>query len=275
VAGLPPTATARPLTRGINLLGASAVAALVAVFAIPQIDHAVTHDPNGPGLISFLGVGLSVLGLTAMFLFLGMRQLLPRTVIFVAAALGYNALLIAIKFGLGPYALYDANARGFNNGFQFLTAPLAYPGLAAITALLYAGGFMVIYLIYRSRAKRLLGLPVGISTGVLQLFVVMFVLAVVGGVTAIGLLGFLEYTISVFFGSVMGLSIAASLVLAIVLCSVAFREAADQAVVLRNVTVLSTFAWIGLAFIAAYHILWLVFLLTLISIWPLHAWTGK
>ena len=43
----------------------------------------------------------------------------------------------------------------------------------------------------------------------------------------------------------------------------------------RNVAVLSSFAWIGLAFIAAYHFLWLVFLLTLISIWPLRSWSGK
>jgi len=46
-------------------------------------------------------------------------------------------------------------------------------------------------------------------------------------------------------------------------------------VILRNVTVLSTFAWIGLAFIAAYHIVWLVFVLTLISLWPLKAVSAK
>jgi hypothetical protein len=44
---------------------------------------------------------------------------------------------------------------------------------------------------------------------------------------------------------------------------------------LRNVSLLSTFAWTGLAFIAAYHILWLIFLLTLISLWPLRAYTVK
>jgi hypothetical protein len=97
----------------------------------------------------------------------------------------------------------------------------------------------------------------------------MFTLAVVGAVTTIGLLGFFEYTLTIAFAGVLGVLIAIALMGAVVLCSVAFKEASDQAVLMRNVAVLSTFAWIGLAFIAAYHILWLIFLLTLISLWPL------
>ena len=73
----------------------------------------------------------------------------------------------------------------------------------------------------------------------------------------------------------IGILIAVALIGAIVMCSVAFHEATEQAVILRNVTVLSTFAWIGLAFIAAYHIVWLVFVLTLISLWPLKAVSAK
>ena len=45
------------------------------------------------------------------------------------------------------------------------------------------------------------------------------------------------------------------------------------AAALRSVTVLTTFAWIGLAFIAANHVMWLVFHLILVSIWPLKPWT--
>jgi predicted ATP-dependent Lon-type protease len=98
---------------------------------------------------------------------------------------------------------------------------------------------------------------------------------VVGGVTVIGAFGFLEYALSLVYVLTVGILIAVALIAAIVLCSVAFREATEQAVVLRNVTVLSVFAWVGLAFIAAYHIVWLVFVLTLISIWPLKAISAK
>ena len=275
VAGAPPATSVSSARRGVALVGGVLLPALIAAFGFPQLDHALNPSAPYPALISFLGVGLSVLALTAVLLFVGLRSVLPRTGIFLAAAFGYNALLVMVKFGLGPLALYAANASNFNGGYYILTSQLAYPGLAAITASLYGGAFFVLYLIYRRRLQRNIGTATRVEHAVLQLLVVMFVLAAVGGVTVIGLLGFLEYAISVFFATAVGLMIAFALVLAIAFCSVAFREAADQAALLRNVTLLSTFAWVGLAFIAAFHILWLVFLLTLISIWPLHAWSGK
>jgi len=69
--------------------------------------------------------------------------------------------------------------------------------------------------------------------------------------------------------------IGVALVGAIILCSMAFREASEQSLMLRNISLLGTFAWTGLAFIAAYHILWLIFLLTLVSLWPLRSYTVK
>lgn len=274
MAGLQPTAaSARHISGRVYLVGGGFVFALGAAGAFPHLDRALNPDASDPGLISFLGVGLSVLALTALLLFVGLRRLLPKTGVFLASAFGYNALLVIVKFGLGPVGLYAANSSG--SGFMYLTDQLAYPGLAAITAVLYGGAFFVLYAIFRSGLQRRLGVSVAIERQVVQLFVVMFVVASVGGVTVIGLLGFLEYSGSVFFVGAVGLLIAIALVGAVVLCSLAFKEATDQSVMLRNVALLSTFAWIGLAFIAAYHILWLVFLLTLISLWPLRAWSGK
>jgi hypothetical protein len=274
VAGLQPSAaTTRPDAGRITLLAGGFLLALVAAWGFPRLDHSLNPGAANPGLISFLGAGLAVLALTALFLFVGLRQLLPKTGVFLAAAFGYNALLILVKFGLGPAALYAANSS--NSGFQYLTDQLAYPGLAAITALIYGGAFFILYVIFRSGLQRRLGVSVAFEKRLVQLFVVMFVLATVGWVTVIGLLGFLEYSVSVFFSSAFGMLIAVALVGAIVLCSQAFREASEQSLMLRNVSLLSTFAWIGLAFIAAYHILWLVFLLTLVSLWPLRAYTAK
>ena len=107
------------------------------------------------------------------------------------------------------------------------------------------------------------------------LLIVMFVLAVTGTLTILGAFAFLEYALSLLYVLTVGVLIAFALLAAIALCSLAFRETTEQAVLLRNVTVLSTFAWIGLAFIAAYHIVWVVFILTLISLWPLRATSAK
>ena len=60
----------------------------------PWLDHLLNPGSARPGLISVLGVGLTVLALTAVLILYGLRGFLPRTGIFIGAALGYNALLI-------------------------------------------------------------------------------------------------------------------------------------------------------------------------------------
>jgi hypothetical protein len=279
----PATGRALPWTSSFAAVSGSMVLALLAAGASPVLDHALNPTATRPGLISFLGVGLSVLALTAFLLSFGLRGLLPRGGVFLAAALGYNAILIVVKFALGPIAIYAQNdyyrahalpqgSLGEDPGFHFLTGPLAYPGLAAMMAVLYGGAFAILYLLFKTRLLKRLGLPARTDMRFLQLFLVMFCVAVVGGITITGLLGILEYAYTIVYAGTAAVLIAVALVGAIALCSVAFREASEQAAMLRNVTVLSTFAWIGLAFIAAYHILWVVFLLTLISVWPLKPW---
>jgi hypothetical protein len=267
-----PNAAVRSVARPIVILGAIFLLAIAAAGIIPRIDLALNPGSTTPGVISFLGVGLSVLVLTGVMFIAGLRAILPKGVVFLAAALGYNALVIIVKFTLGPVQLYVVSERA---GLMVLTNPLAFPGVAAITGLLYAVAFMILYGIFRTGVQRRLGIPVAIERGVIQLFIAMFVIAGVGAVTIIGLTGFFEYALSVFFASVIGLGVALALLGAIVLASLAFSDAAAQAVMTRNVAVLSTFAWIGLAFIAAYHIVWFVFLLTLISLWPLKAYSAK
>jgi hypothetical protein len=279
----PATGRARPWTASLAAVGGFMLVGVLAAGAAPVLDHALNPAATRPGLVSFLGVGLSVLALTALLLSFGLRGLLPRSGVFLAAALGYNAIVIVVKFALGPIAIYAQNdyyrahalpqgALGEDPGFHFLTGPLAYPGLAAMMAVLYGGAFAILYLLFKTRLLQRLGLPARTDMRFLQLFLVMFCVAVVGGITITGLLGILEYAYTIVYAGTAAVLIAVALVAAIALCSVAFHEASEQAAMLRNVTVLSTFAWIGLAFIAAYHILWVVFLLTLISVWPLKPW---
>ena len=251
------------------------VLALIAAFVFPQLDKAINPGASQPGLVTYLGAGLAMLALTALMLFLGLRNVLPRTAIFFAAAFGYSALVILVKFALGPLGVYAAsNGQGFFvlNG---LSGYISFPGLAAIAAVLYGTAFFVLYLFFRSKLHRRLGIPLGIENRLVILLVVMFVLAVTGSVVFLGIFGFIEYTLSLLYVGTVGILIALALLAAIALCSVAFREATEQAAMLRNVTLLSSFAWIGLAFIAAYHVVWVVFVLTLISLWPLKATSAK
>ena len=175
MAGLQPTAAARPIAQRVYLLAGIFGLALVAAFGFPRLDQALNPGATQPGLISFLGVGLAVLALTAVLLFVGLRGFLPKTAVFIAAAFGYNALLILVKFGLGPLALY---ATSRSQGFWVLSdlgGYLAFPGLAAITAILYGGAFFLLYLFFRSDLRRRLGVPVRFETRFVVLLLVMFV----------------------------------------------------------------------------------------------------
>jgi hypothetical protein len=44
---------------------------------------------------------------------------------------------------------------------------------------------------------------------------------------------------------------------------------------LGDATLLAGFFWLGLALILLYHVMWVVFLLTLVSIWPFRTYTPK
>lgn len=273
-----PPAAVSPARIRLEVVVGVVILAPVAAFAFPWVDHVLNRGAATPGVLSFFGVGLSVLALTAVLLFAGLRRVLPKSGVFLAAMFGYSAILVLIKFGLGPLALYvQSEQQGFvvlntdRGGLAFL----AFPALAAVTALAYGLAFFVLYLYFNSRLRRRLGIQVRLERGFVSLLIAMFSIGVAGSLTGLGLFGFLEYVSSFFSLVALAGLLALSLVLAVVLCAAAFNEATEQAVLLRNVTLLSTFAWIGLAFIAAYHILWLIFILTLVSLWPLKSMNIK
>lgn len=276
---------AAPAAIAVNRVWVAAVLVLAPVvgFSFPWLDRALNPGAGTPSVISFLGAGLGMIALTAVLLFAGLRGVLPRSGVFLAAMFSYNALLVAIKFGLGPLALYvtsetrgllvlSTDKGGLGSG---LVAFLVFAALAAVTALLYGLAFFLLYLYFRSRLRRRLGINAAFERGFTTLLITMFVIGGAAAVSGLGIFAFLEYFFSFF--SLLGLAalLALALLVALVLCGVAFQEATEQAVLVRNVTVLSSFAWVGIAFIAAYHIVWLVFILTLVALFPLKSMNVK
>jgi hypothetical protein len=265
-----------------SVLGVVILAPALA-FAFPWLDHLLNPDSATPGLISFLGVGLSVWALTVVLLFGGLRGVLPKGGVFLAAMFGYNSVLVLIKFALSPFALYvTSETRGFvilstssNNTLSFV-AFLAFPILTAVTAALYGAAFFLLYLYFRSGLRRRLGVHVSIERSFVVVFLTMFGVGVAGSIAGgLGVFSFLEYVFSFFSFVPLALLLAFALLMALMLASIAFREATEQAALTRNVAVLGTFALVGIAFIAAYHILWLVFILTLVALFPLKAMNVK
>jgi len=253
-----------------HALGAFGLA-LAASIVIPLVDRLANPSSAQPGVITFLAVGLSVLALTVYLLRSGLRQQLPTSGVFLFGAIGYSALLIAVKFVVSPLALYDfAREKGLTilgsdaGGFGYIGFPL----VTVITAAIYGTAFFILYAYFQSKLRARLGIPVGFETRFVALYVVMFVLGVMSAIS-LGWLATFDYLASLTYFVGLGVLLAVALLGALILCTVAFREANEQAAVLRNITLFTGFAWVGLAFIAAYHVLWLVFVLVIITIWPL------
>jgi hypothetical protein len=83
----------------------------------------------------------------------------------------------------------------------------------------------------------------------------------------------LSYLIYVF--STFGAAILLALILAAILAYRTFVRVEDRAVHLKDATLLANFFWLGLTLIVLYHVMWVVFLLTLVSIWPFRTYTPK
>jgi hypothetical protein len=55
----------------------------------------------------------------------------------------------------------------------------------------------------------------------------------------------------------------------------AFLSAEDRAQVLARASMLATVTWIALAFVVLFQVLWIVFMLALVAVWPLRTVTPK
>jgi hypothetical protein len=263
---------------GLVLFGLAGSAVMVTV-------PGLFAGPVRPEFTVFLVAGVAAIVLTAGFFGyiyrLGMG--FGRTVLVLAA--GYNALIAAVKFGLAPAALYQANREqafddvlGDPNGLWF------YLGVGSGVLLLYLLVFGAMYSVFRRRSRRR-ALPsepplerrgrwsnrtIVVGVVVLVAFAASFLWIMPLVYVGLPTLYYLLYIFTTF-----GVAIVLALVLAAVLAYKSFDEVEKRAVRLGDATLLASFFWLGLALILLYHVMWVVFLLTLVSIWPFQTYTPK
>ncbi len=256
---------------------------LVAV-AIPYLSPPYER----PGFTVFLAAGFAVIILTAgLFGFidrLGMG--FGRTALVLA--FGYNALIGTVKLGLAPAGLYRANQiQQFDTSSGDPNSPLFYVAVGTAVLFLYLVVFRVMYRLFKRRFQRRAGARTPgpwvdrMDTRATRRTVIIIVVAV-GAIlaaifwivpvffVALPTLSYLTYIFTTF-----GAAIAMALFLAAFLAYRAFDEVEKQAVRLGDATLLANFFWLGLSLILLYHVMWAVFLLTMVSIWPFRTYTPK
>jgi len=266
------------LTVALVLFGLAGSAVMVAV-------PGLFAGPVRPEFTVFLVAGMAAIVLTAGFFGyiyrLGMG--FGRTVLALAA--GYNALIAAVKLGMAPAVLYQANReQAFDTSFGDPNDLWFYLGVGCGVLLLYLLVFGVMYLVFRRRFRRR-SLPsepppeqsgrwsnrtIVIGVVVLVAFAASFLWIMPLLYVGLPTLYYLLYILTTF-----GAAIMLALLLAAVLAYKSFDEVEKRAVRLGDATLLASFFWLGLALIVLYHVMWIVFLLTLVSIWPFRTYTPK
>ena len=204
----------------------------------------------------------------------------------VAACLfgvGFNVLIVLVKFLLAPKGYYEVNQHVDLNG-PTLDSPFVAVVVASTIFLLYVGVYYAIYRIFRAQIEHLIEQDARVGGFRLRHAILAILGGVVllsGGSAALVLLlplilaaSSLEY-LSFVLQSSVSLLVAAALAGAVSLAVLAFRSAAERAQILGDAAVLVSFFWVGLAFLALYHALWVVYILVLTSIWPLKVVSAK
>lgn len=280
--------------------------AAVAVMVPLQFDPA----PSRPPFAVFLTVGVTTVLLTAGLFALVSRLGMGFGKTALSLAAGYNILIATVKLGLAPAAMYEANQeQPFDAGFTDPNSPLFYAGVGVAVLTLYLGVFCTMYVIFRRRFRRrsseaqAAGTPHSAPTAdasttetmqshtdtqdeprmggrVALVLVLAIMLAVI--LAGLGLwwvpvffIGFPAMAYLSYVFTSFGAAIVVALALAAVLAWMTFDRVEQQAYRLGDATLLASFFWLGLALILLYHAMWVILLLTLVSIWPFTTYTPK
>jgi hypothetical protein len=239
--------------------------ALVVVTLLPR-----ESGVGEPPVRMLLSIGVLVILFTTGALYLGLRvdlKLPTRVAVYFMAS---NALIVVVKFVLAPRALYETNQRRALES-ALGGGPLLV-GAGALVLVLYVVAFWVLYRLarltmnVRDDARPRGGLVTGGIFAFGATLTAMVVLGI-GGLVLVSGAGtqYLDFV----FASALSLAIAVILAFASALVLLGFRSVSEGRRAIVDASVMLNVFWVGLAFLGLYHVLWVVYLLVLTSIWPL------
>jgi hypothetical protein len=267
----------QPLLLKLAVAGALSIG--VVLLAPTTVDSSGDVPPVRMLLVTATIVGI----ICSALVFWGLRSDLGLPVKAAVYAVVFNAILVIVKLALAPHGFYEVNQeRDIDATFGTIDDPFMAMLAAAVVFVLYLGVFVVLYRTFRSKLDHLEAEdPVpklfrGRSLAI-GIVVLTFLLVASGGAILLVLLplvGGLEY-LDFVFSSSLSLMIGVLLACATAFAALAFNSSAERARLIGDASVFMSFFWVGLYFLALYHVLWVVYVLVLTSIWPLKVVTPK
>jgi hypothetical protein len=257
------------------------VAGVLSFAVVSLVPRTVSSGGDVPPVRMLLETATVVGVICAALLFWGLRTDLGLPATAAIYAVVFNVLVIVVKLALAPHGFYEVNqTRTLDGTFSIDNGLMAMVAAAAVF-ILYAGVYLVLYRYFRAKVEHLAPddpIP-RFASGriVVGVVVLTFLLVASGGALLLALVplaaGF-DY-LDFVFSSSLSLMIGVILALATGLAAMAFNTTADRARLVGDASVFMSFFWVGLYFLALYHVLWVVYVLVLTSIWPLKVVTPK
>ena len=268
-----------PPTAWLKVVVAFGLAALVATW-LPGADG----EGRTPPLADLVTAGALIAALTTGAIFLVLRFDLGLPLLAVLFAVGFNLLIVLVKFVWGPAGLYEVNIEVGRNLSSDLGDPFMAAFGATLVLALYLAAYFVVYRFTKSRLERNLGVAkepryVGAKWILLPILGIVFLMATGGGLVILLIplffgAGGIEY-VQFVFSSAYALAIAVALVGATSLAALAFGEVSARARLIGDVSLLIAFFWVGLAFLVVYHVVWVIYIVALTALWPLRVVVPK
>jgi hypothetical protein len=258
------------------------LAGVLSVAVVLLVPHAVASGGDVPPAGMLLVTATIVGMICAALLFWGLHSDLGLPAKTAVYAVVFNVLVILVKLGLAPRGFYEVNqVKTIDSTFAIDNGQMATLA-AGVVFVLYLCVYIIIYRFFRGRVEHLAPddpVPrlLGGRTMVTGVIVLTVGLVATGGALLLVLTPLtagVEY-VDFVFSSSLSLLIAVILACATALAAMAFSSAADRARLVGDASLFMSFFWVGLSFLALYHVLWVVYVLVLTSIWPLKVVTPK
>ena len=275
-----PVSRAAALTPSLLLKLLVAGALSLAVVALAP--HTVSTSGDVPPVGMLLVTAVVVGAICAPLLFWGLHSDLGLPATAAVYTVAFNVLVIFVKLALAPHGFYEVNQHRTLDGIITIDNPFMALVAAAAVFCLYLAVYVVLYRYFRVKIEHLAPddpIPrlVKGRTLVIGVVVLTVLLVASGGALLLVLvpiaagLSYLDFV----FSSSLSLMIGIVLACATALAAAAFNSTAERARLVGDASLYMSFFWIGLYFLALYHVLWVVYVLVLTSLWPLKVVTPK
>lgn len=247
----------------------------LSVAAVALLPRAAEGESElGPPIAVLAGTSVSISLICGVAIFVLVRRDLGLGTLTAIYAVTYNALIIGVKFGLSPYGLYDtARDQALRLNFS-LDNRFGVTVIAAAVLMLYAAVYGLVFRYFKNKLPDRQPSSKGRLAKVAVVLAALFA-GVAGSVLVPTLLSSGAQYLGYVLGSASGLLIGLVLALATLLVIRCFHDTADRTRIAGEAAALSGLFWLGLAFLAMYHVLWVVYILLLTTLWPLKVITPK